>query len=87
MFKEVCYHFIQGEVTDTQAVLFEDAVTVGGCKSSDVSLTSCSRGCNNMELGGHCGLPKWSCAAGVNAGFKIKCSGGIGWKTTCPGNL
>lgn len=56
--------------------LSSDGIKVGKCTSQDNSLSSCTGGCNDLQVGGECSDDANSkCSIGQGAIVEIECFG------------
>ena len=68
--------YTYGIVNKTEIPLASDGIKVGKCTSQDTSLSSCTGGCNDLQVGGECSDDANSkCSVGQGAIVEIECFG------------
>ena len=69
------YHY--GSVKNPGIPLASDGIRVGKCTSQDNSLSSCTGGCNDLQVGGECSNnANAKCGVGQGATVEIECFSG-----------
>ena len=65
-----------GSAKDSGIPLVSNGIKVGKCTSQDNSLSSCTGGCNDLQVGGECSDDANSkCSIGQGAIVEIECFG------------
>ena len=63
-----------GSVKNTGIPLASDGIRVGECTSQDNTLSSCTGGCNDLQVGGQCSNdPNGKCSIGQGPTIEIEC--------------